>query len=79
MNNKTMMISKKVTQKNQSFGEILNNVREKIINRPIIGQLNINSIRNNFDFLESEASKHLDILLISETKLESHFPRYNFC
>ena len=79
MNNKTMMISKKVTQKNQSFGEILNNVREKIINRPIIGQLNINSIRNNFDFLESEASKHLDILLISEKKIESHFPRHNFC
>ena len=52
-------------EKYQSFGEILNDVREKNINRPIIGQMNINSIRNNFHFLESGASKQLDILLIS--------------
>ena len=67
------LVIKKNTLK-KSFGEILNDVREKNINRPIIGQLNINSIRNKFHFLESEASKHLDILLISETKINELFP-----
>ena len=52
----------------------MNDAREKNINRPIIGQLNINSIRNKFHFLESEASKHLDILLTSETKTDESFP-----
>ena len=65
----------KHTEKDQSFGEIFNDVREKNINRPIIGQLNINSIRNKFHFLESEASKHLDILLTSETKIYE----FNWC
>ena len=68
----------KHTEKDQCFGEILNDVREKNINRPIIGQLNINSIRNKFHFLESEASKHLDILLISETKIDESFPSAQF-
>ena len=56
----------------------MNDAREKNINRPIIGQLNINSIRNKFHFLESEASKHLDILLISETKIDESFPSAQF-
>ena len=56
----------------------MNDVREKNINRPIIGQLNINSIKNKFHFLESEASKHLDISLISETKIDESFPSAQF-
>ena len=68
----------KHTKEDQSFCEILNDVREKNINRPIIGQLNINSIRNKLHFLESEASKHLDILLISETKIDESFPSAQF-
>ena len=47
-------------EKDKGFGDILNDVREKNINRPIIGQLNINSISNKFHFLESEASKRLE-------------------
>ena len=64
----------KHTEKYQSFGEILNGVREKNISRPFMGQLSINSIRNKFHFLQSDASKHLDILLISETKISESFP-----
>ena len=51
----------------------MNAVKEKNIKQPIIGQLNINSIRNKFHFLESEASKHLNILVISETKFVESF------
>ena len=64
----------KHTEKDLCFSEILNDVTEKNINRPIIGQLNINSIRNKFHFFESEACKHLDILLISEAKIDESFP-----
>ena len=40
--------------------------------------MNINSIRNKFHFHESEASKHLDILLISEAKIDDSFPSAQF-
>ena len=46
-------------EKDKGFGEILDNVRKKNINRPIIEQLNINSKRNQSHFLQSDASKHL--------------------
>ena len=52
----------------------LTNIRLKNQNRPIIGQLNINSIRNKFDFLCYEISPSLDILLVSETKYDGSFP-----
>ena len=42
-------------------------------NRTIIAQLNINLIRNKFQFLEKEVFANLDILLISETKLDHSF------
>ena len=48
------------------------------MNRPIIAQLNINSIRNKFQFLEKEVCANLDILLISETKLDDSFPSAQF-
>ena len=61
-------------RKDKGFAEILNDVKVKNISGPTIGQLNINSIRNKFHFLESVASKHLEILLISETKIDEKFP-----
>ena len=65
-------------EKDKCFGEVLNDVREKNINGPIIGQLIINSIRNEFHFLESEACKLVDTLLISETKVDASFPSVQF-
>ena len=40
--------------------------------------MNINSLRNKFHSLESEASKHLEILLTSETKIDESFPSGQF-
>ena len=48
------------------------------MNRPIIAQLNINSIRNKFKFLEKDICTNLDILLIPETKLDDSFPYAQF-
>ena len=44
------------------------------MNKIIVGQLNINSIRNKFDFLAQQVKGNIDILMISETKLDESFP-----
>ena len=44
------------------------------MNKIILGQLNINSIRNKFDFLAQQVKGNIDILMISETKLDESFP-----
>ena len=48
------------------------------MNRIKIGQLNINSIRNKFDLLVPAVVRNLDILLITETKIDSSFPESQF-
>ena len=44
----------------------------------IAGHLNINSIRNKFDVLSSIIDTNIDILLISETKLDHSFSLAQF-
>ena len=58
--------------------KVLTNIRLKNRNRPITIQLNINSIRNKFDFSCSEINPSLDLLLVSETKLDDSFPMAQF-
>ena len=64
--------------------KILTNTRLKNRNRSVIWQLNITSIRNNFEFLCSKISQNLDLLLVSKTKLDDsfatpHFLMSDFC
>ena len=40
----------------------------------ILAQINFNSIRNKFDVLMTGIQNKVDILLISETKLDETFP-----
>ena len=42
--------------------------------RIIVGQLNVNSIRNKFDALCSIFEQNIDILLVSGTKIDDKFP-----
>ena len=58
--------------------EKLKNTRLKNPNRLIIAQLNINSLRNKIDSLVQILHNNLDILLISETKIDSSFPTAQF-
>ena len=58
--------------------ESLKELRQKNLNRPIIAQLNTNSIRNEFQFLKKGVCANLDILRISETKLDDLFPSAQF-
>ena len=48
------------------------------MNRILIGHLNINSLRNKFEILMSWIAVNLDILMISETKLDESFPVSQF-
>ena len=51
------------------------------IGRPglsIIGHLNINSIHNKFEMLSMSVVQYVDILVLSETKLDSTFPSIQF-
>ena len=47
-------------------------------NKLIIGHLNINSIRYKFEYLKYIIDNNIDILLISETKLDNTFPNGQF-
>ena len=48
------------------------------MNRLIIGYLNINSISNKFDQLKLFVQGKVDILIVTETKLDSTFPTSPF-
>ena len=52
----------------------LKNLRVKEHNGIIIAYLNINSIRNKFDFLKVIISNNIDRLTIAETELDDTFP-----
>ena len=52
----------------------LKSIRIMNLNKIIIGHLNINSLRNKFDFLVTQVKGSIDILMISETKLDENFP-----
>ena len=53
-------------------------LRVKHFNRIIIAHLNINSIRNKFDTLSDLIQGNLDLLLVSETKIDCSFPTTQF-
>ena len=63
---------------NESFGGKLKSLRIANLNRVIIAQININSIRNKFDALVSGIRGNVDILITSETKIDDSSPTRQF-
>ena len=57
---------------------LLKNLRLKNPNKVIIGHININSLRNKFQLLTEMVRDKVDLLMISETKLDSSFPNNQF-
>ena len=45
----------------------------------MVAQLNINSLTSKFDSLKEIVKDNVDILLLSETKIDSSFPTTQFC
>ena len=52
--------------------------RKDNLNKIILAHLNINSIRNKFDCLSEQVKGNIDILLISEAKIDDRFPVAQF-
>ena len=57
---------------------LLNNVRSNNIDRPIIAHLNINFLYQKIEPLKDLVKSSVDILVISETKLDNSFPMGEF-
>ena len=62
----------------QDPSQILKSLKMKYYDNITIAQLNINSIRNKFDQLCSIVQGYVDILIITEAKLDSTFPTSQF-
>ena len=56
----------------------LRSLRFKNLNELIIEHLDINSLRNKFELLTHQIKDSIDILMISETKLDESFPTSQF-
>ena len=67
------------TSDNKEFSsEHLRFLSKKDPNCVIIGHININSIRNKFYYLIAITKGCVDVLMISETKLDASFPSMQF-
>ena len=53
-------------------------MRSKNLNKLVFARLNINSIRNKFEFLVEQVKGKRDVLMISETKIDASFTIANF-
>ena len=56
----------------------LKDIRISNMNKLIFGHLNINSLRNKFDLFSEQVKGSIDILMLSETKLDDSFPEAQF-
>ena len=54
---------------------ILGSLRRKHLKKLIIEHPNINSLRNKFEFLVDQIKGKVDVLIVSETKLNESFPQ----
>ena len=57
---------------------ILKRIRVSNINKLVIAQLNINSLRNKFEDLKIIIRDNIDILIINESKPDDSFPSHQF-
>ena len=63
---------------NMEDENVLHIVKNKNPNRLIIEQININSVRNKFEMLKELVKENIDVLLISETKIDKSFSTAEF-
>ena len=69
---------KKLDSQSYDPSKILKEIRAKNRDRLIIGSLNINSVRGKIEPLKYLVNNNLDVILISEAKLDSSFPTEQF-
>ena len=57
---------------------ILSNIRKKILNRVILGHLNINHLSGKFEDLRYVIKDNMDVLILTETKIDDSYPTSRF-
>ena len=65
-------------QEETFFGDQIRDLRIKYPKNVVISYLNINWIRNKFENFSSIIEKHVDVLVIAETKLDGTFENSQF-
>ena len=70
------IINSKPCYSKESDNKILNSANIK--NRLVLAQLNINSLRYKFDSLKCLVKDKIDLLVVTETKLDESFPSTQF-
>ena len=63
---------------NQEVNSVLKSIRIKNLNRIIIATLNVNSICGKFEQLKTIVTGNIDILVLTESKLDDGFPSAQF-
>ena len=63
---------------NDDFKTKLKDIRITNLNRIVIFHININSIRNKFELLAEAVMGNVDILMVTETKIDESFPTSQF-
>ena len=61
-----------------SENNVLKNLRLKNSNKVIVGHININSLRTKFELLTEMVQDEVDLLMISQRKLDSSFTNAQF-
>ena len=67
-----------VRNRNYNVSDILKNIKIQNVNRLVIAQLNINSLKRKFDTLKEVIQENIDVLVITESKLDDSFPTAQF-
>ena len=62
------------SQKWENFTDFLFSIRKHHSNKTIMAHININFLRNKLDMFLNSVSKYIDILTISEIRLDDTFP-----
>ena len=57
---------------------ILESIHRENTNKLVFAHVNINSLRNKFELLVDQFKGNIDVLVISETKIDDNFPLENF-
>ena len=66
-----------MTQANDCIS-VLKALRSDNSDKLVFAHININSIRNKFEFLSTQVKDNVDVLMISKTKIDNSFPVSNF-
>ena len=66
-----------VTQANDCVN-VWKALRSDNSNKLLFARININSIRNKFEFLSTQVKGNIDVLMVFETKIDDSFPAGTF-